>query len=146
MGGVNNLSIRGNGISFPRYNSWDHLVSDIMCELYRARTTLDRLAEEVVICDIIGMNFRNYNYGLYAYAYPWQQNVLDRGIVRINEYIQEMNEDRGLNSPQLGDIVHKKRGVNRMEHRYLSTCHDGIHFNEHTAIKVMDKIMSNILY
>ena len=71
---------------------------------------------------MIGVSFRSYNYGLYSYEFPQQQNVLDRGIIRINEYIQELNEDRTLNGPKLGDIVHENRGANRIEH-------DGLHYN-----------------
>ena len=146
MGGVNNLSLQRNGMSVPKYNNWGTLIRDIMQELYRARATIDGLAGEVIMCDLIGMNFQNYNYGLHSHAYLRQQHILDRAIVRINEYIQEMNEERGLKGPQLGDIVHQKRGLGRMEHKYFTTCHDGLHFNENTAVKIMDKIMANILY
>ena len=146
MGGVNNLSKKVNGMAIPEYNSWDILVRDIMIKLYQARVALKRLANEVVICDLIGMNFCNYNYGLESYAFPYQQSTLDRAVLRINEYVTEMNTDMGLKGPQLGDIVHKKRGESRMENRYWSTCHDGLHFNRNTAVKVMDRLMLAILY
>ena len=146
IGGVNNLSTRVNGMSTPKYDNKDQLVRDIMQELYRARVKIDPLANEVVICDMIGMNFQNYNYGWISHAYIAQQRILDSAIIRINEYIQEMNTDRGLNSPQIGDVVRKKRGSNRMEHKYLSTCHDGLYFNEVTAVKIMDKLMINMFY
>ena len=95
MGGVNNLSKKINGMAIPKYNRWDALVGDIMMKLYQARVVLEGLATEVVICDLIGMNFYNYIYGIEAYAFPKQQIVLDRAVLRINEYIQEMNNDRG---------------------------------------------------
>ena len=128
----------------PKYNNWVNIVGETVEELYLARKQIDCLAKEVIVGDLIGMSFQNYNYGLEKYAYPYHQCLLNNAVMRINEYIQEMNEDRGLKGPQIRDIVHKKRGTCKIEHRYLSTCHDGLHFNTTTAMKVMDKLLLNM--
>ena len=110
MAGVNNLSIGRNATATPKYDNWDHLVRDIVQELYQARIKIDTLAREVVICDMIGMHFQNCNYGLHHHAYPYHQWVLDRATVCINKHIHEMNEDRGLNSPQETYCTQEDRG------------------------------------
>ena len=145
LGGVNNLtSLVGNFVE-PRFYNCDAMVRELMIELYTARTQLDPIAREVVVCDLIGLSLRNYNYGLDSHAFPIQQLILNCAVLKINEYVQEMNEERGLHSPQLADVVHKKRGCDKIEHRYSSTLHDGLHFNTNTAIKILDKLILNIL-
>ena len=145
MGGVNNLSVLRGDFVVPKYNSWDVLIRDIMIEFHSARRLLDAMAREVIVCDLIGLSFRNYNYGLDTHAFPLHQQLLNGAVMRIHEYIQEMNEDRGLHSPQLADVVHKKRGNDRIEHKYTSTCHDGLHFYSYTATKIMDKLILSML-
>ena len=145
MGGVNNLSTLKGFFVEPTYDNYDTLIRDLMIGFYTARSQLDKMAREVVMCDLIGLSFRNYNYGLDTHAYLWQQQVLNNAVMKVNAYIQEMNEERGLHSPQLADTVHKKRGYNRVEHKYTSTCHDGLHFNTITAHKILDKLILNML-
>ena len=145
MGGVNNLSTLIGHFVIPKYHNKDILVRDLMIEFYNARKRLDQISAEVVVCDLIGLSFRNYNYGLDSHEFPQHQQILNSAVLRINEYIQEINEARGLHSPQLADVVHKKRGTDRIEHRYTSTCPDGLHFYAHIATKIFDKLIFNML-
>ena len=145
MAGVNNLTLRHCGHVKPKYMDWCALVRDTVEELYKARITLAPLAGEIIICEIVGLSFWNYNYGDVCFAFHVEQDVLNAAIMRINEYVKFMNLERGSKTPMIADIVHKVRGPDKIEHRYSATLHDGLHFSNYTAEKVLDRLILNIL-
>ena len=87
MGGVNNLSTLNGIFAEPKYNNFDTLVRDLMIEFHTARNQVDILAKEVAVCDLIGLSFRNYNYGPESHAYPMHQQVLNNAVLKVNAYV-----------------------------------------------------------
>ena len=145
MAGVNNLSTKRRGIVFPKCMDRYKIFRDIMVDLHEARTELDKLAPEVVMCEIIGLSYWMYNNYDDDLSFPEGQNEIEAAIMRINEYIHDMNDERGVKGPCIADITHKTRGESRLEHRYMATLHDGLHFNECTAIKILDRLIASML-
>ena len=145
MAGINNLTKRSQGYAVPKYTNGDILVHETVDELYKARTKVEALAREVIVCEMVGLCFKSYNDGMESHAYPEEQAILNSAIVRVNGHVRKMNDDRGLYSPQIADIVHKKRGTNRYQHRYGIALHDGLHFNDNTAKEILDRLIVHML-
>ena len=55
---------------------------------------LDMIGHRVVICELIGINFQQYNIRDEPF-YP-QQDEINAGVILLNEYIQYMNAERLL--------------------------------------------------
>ena len=142
--GVNNLTIKhGSHNISPKYHAWSALVREIIIEMYSARRRLLPYAGRVIVCEMIGLHVFAYNF-YQGDEYIQEQNLLNRGILRANEYIMEMNDNHGVVSPALCERVHKIRGPNWIAHRYISTLRDGLHFNRTTAKKILDRILINV--
>ena len=116
-----------------------------MIEFHKARVLLDYLAPEVIICELIGLSYWMYNDYSDQLSFIGGQNIINAGVMKVNEYVHEMNDERGLVGPCLADITHKPRGVRGLEHRSTATLHDGIHFNTDMAIKILDRFIINML-
>ena len=140
---VNNLTIyHGSHNVSPKFNSWSMLAKDLLIEYYEARKRLLPYAGRVIVCQLIGMHIFTYTFHQ-GNNYRHEQHVLNCGVLRLNEYIEEMNDNHGVISPALEERVHKQRGPEWIAHRYLSTLWDGLHFNSQTANKIMDRILIN---
>ena len=145
MAGVNELSFKKGCVIFPRYSKVDIIVREVMIKYHEARVKLDTIAPEVVICELVGLSYWMYNSYCDNHAYPKEQAIINAAVIRINEYVHEMNDERGLLGPCIANITHKIRGETEMEHRYRATLHDGLHFNRAMATKVLDRFIINML-
>ena len=141
--GVNNLTVKhGSHNISPKYHSWSKMVREIVIEMYNARRKLLPYAGRVIVCEMIGLHIYAYNF-YQGNQYIAEQWIINRGILRINEYITEMNDYHSVVSPALSERVHKNRGPNWTAHRYISTLWDGLHFNRITAQKLVDRLLIN---
>ena len=140
-----NYLLSGGGVIFPRYTDVDTIVRELMIKHHKARVTLQPLAPEIVICELVGLSYWMYNKYSDNYAFPKEQAVINTAVMRVNEYVHEMNDERGLVGPCVADITHKRRGEIGLEHRYLTTLHDGLHYSRPMATKVLDRLIINML-
>ena len=142
--GVNDLSIKyGPRDITPVFDNRYDMVSDLLQKYYKARILLDMLGNNVVICELIGLNYQLHNIRDRPYSY--QQKEVDAGIILLNEYIRYMNAERLLYSPNITEYTHKQRETNNLVHRYRLTMRDGIHLRWEYSSKILDRIIINVL-
>ena len=142
--GVNDLSTKiGYRDITPNFCNRYHMVSDLLQKYYKARVLLDMLGDRVVICELIGLNYQLYNIRDRPFLY--QQQEVDAGIILLNEYIRYMNSERSLYSPNITEYTHKQRETNNLCHRYTLTMRDGIHMRRTYSVRILDRIVINIL-
>ena len=126
--GINNLTCKlGNREVTPIFNSWSLLIRHLMIEYHEARALLYQLSDTVIICELVGLHFGLYN--LSGAQYLPQQLILNRGVMRANEYIADMNRQVKVFSPYFAGLTHKMKGTTEVYHRYALTTYDGLHFN-----------------
>ena len=141
--GINNLTCKlGYREVTPIFNNWSLMVRYMMIQFYEARASLHRIADTIIMCELVGMHFGLYNRSTKCYL-P-QQVILNRGVMRINEYITDMNRQAGIYSPYFCGLTHKMKGTTKLHHRYVQTTHDGLHFNKMTALKLAEYLIQNI--
>ena len=144
MAGANDLSVKhGFRDISPEYNNRYNLVGELMQKYYKARILLDMIGTRIVVCDLIGVNFEQYNIR-YAPFYE-HQIELNAGVILLNEYIRHMNNERMLYGPYIAEYTHKQRETGNLTHRYWLTTIDGIHLRRQYSVKIMDRIVINIL-
>ena len=98
--GVNNLTIKvGNHEVTPAFNNWSKMVHHMMIEYYTSRSALAPYGE------LVGLQLGLYNHS--RSNYPHHQNLIIRGVMRINEYIAEMNRQAQVFSPYFCGLTHK---------------------------------------
>ena len=147
LAGVNDLTIhKGRRRIKPKFYSWSLLVRQLMIDFHVARTRLQSLSAHIIVCDLVGLHIGSYNYSRDGESYGLQQSILDAAIIRINEYVHEMNYNAWVFSPRFADIVHKSRFPDRpIHHRYDRTTKDGLHYTAHTTEKFAILLLINIL-
>ena len=126
----------------PVFNSWSLLIRHIMIQLHVARSNLYKLSDTVIICEMTGLNLGTYNAS--NTSFDPQQTIINRGMMRINEYIADMNRQADVFSPYFSGLTHRIKGGNNLHHRYQQTTHDGLHFNEDTAIRMAESLLQNV--
>ena len=98
------------------------------------RTTLKELNSSyttpIVFCTFPGLDLIRANNKNATGRHP-QQNVLDEAMIEINDYIIDLNLDRGFSTPMLSAAVHRchKRnwnGTKKYRHHYCRLS-DGVH-------------------
>ena len=143
LAGVNELTNRIDDHEVtPAFDNWAALVRHIMIQLHEARASLLPLSDHVVICEITGMHLGLYNTS--GSSYPTQQQIINNGVMRINEYIADMNRDFKVYSPYISGLTHKMKGTSKLHHRYVQTTYDGLHYNNITAYKLAENMVQNI--
>ena len=130
LAGVNNLSVKHtNGHITPRYTEIGNLVDTMTDHYTNAKKDLYKAAPNIIIGHLTGLSFLDYN----KYHDPYyegsdyynQQQVVNNGLIYLNQAITLMNTDSGLVSPWLMDTVHTlSHGVRY--NKYLRFF-DGIH-------------------
>ena len=144
MAGANDLSTKhGFRDISPKFYNRYAMVNSLLQRYYRARIILDMIGTWVIVCDLIGINYDQYNI---RYApYHTQQEELNAGIMLLNEYIKLMNYEKMLYGPYIAVYTHKQREAGNLSHRYWITTRDGIHLRTQYSVKVMDRIVKNLL-
>ena len=145
LAGVNNLTVYiGRRHVEPKFDNWSLLVRSLMIDFHVARTRLQGLSAHVIVCDLVGIHMGLYN--RWREAFKLQQVILDAAIIRVNEYIHEMNYNSWVFSPRFGDIVHKARFPDRpIHHRYEVTTKDGLHYTSNTTERFAIMLLINIV-
>ena len=143
MAGINDLTCKlGVREVTPVFNNWSLLVRHMMIQYYEARDLLSNLASDVVVCEFTGIHFGLYNAS--GKAYSPQQDILNNGVIRVNEYIAEMNREAKVFSPYIAGLTHKMKETDKLYHRYALTTHDGLHYNNMTAYKHAENLLQNV--
>ena len=104
-----------------------HLIKEFNIAVERLQTRYSR----VVLCELVGLSFADYNKhpGILYHA---QQTQLDGAILQVNEYLRASNRARQVVSPCLEGHVHKlTHGI--LGHRYFGALIDGLHYTEDTV-------------
>ena len=111
-----------------------------MPALENAAMKLQTVSRKTILCDLIGMSYSMYNKTEYNYI-P-EQMALNDAIMEIN-----VRNGNGVRGPLIQSYTHKWRH-GRLGHRYASTLHDGLHFNNHfkgqIAARIVDTFYRNI--
>ena len=142
--GVNDLSEKhGYRDISPIYSNRYEIVYNLMQKYYRARILLDMLGHRVVICELVGLNYQQYN--LRNAPFPMEQEEVNAAIIMVNKYVRYINTERLLYSPNTTEYTHKQRETNNLIHRYRLTTYDGIHMRWEYSVKIMDRVIINIL-
>ena len=130
MVGVNNLTHKHlNGHISPRFTEIGNLVDVMTDHLTFAKKELYKASPNVVIAHITGLSIIEYNRYIdphyEGYPYPFQQFVINEGVIYLNQVITLMNTDAGLVSPWIQDTVHcllRGQRINKYKRFY-----DGLH-------------------
>ena len=141
--GVNDMTCKlGHREVTPVFNNWSTLVKYMMIQFYEARTSLYAISKTVIICELVGIHLGLYNSS--GSCYKPQQDIINRGVMRINEYIADMNRQAEVYSPYFAGLTHKMKGTDILYHRYALTTYDGLHFNQVTAYRMAEYFIQNI--
>ena len=141
--GVNDMTCKlGYREVTPIFNNWSILVRYMMIQFYEARSSLYALSNTVTVCELVGLHLGLYNSS--GLRYQPQQDILNRGVIRINEYIANMNRQANVYSPYFAGLTHKMKGTDNIYHRYALTTYDGLHFNQVTAHRMAEYLIQNI--
>ena len=132
-GGVNDLS---------RKISWRHIEPDFdnvstltnhMSDLLKgAKDKLSVIALKVILCDLVGLSYKNYN--INGQDFPQHQQTVNTSIININNRIDEINNQDLLTGVKWSFHIHKLRH-GRRGHRYANNMSDGLHFTDDTKDK-----------
>ena len=96
--GINNLTCKiGFHEVTPVFNNWSLLIQHLMIQLHEARSALYKLSNTVIICDMTGLHIGTYNAS--NTSFDPQPDILDRGIMRVNGYIADMNQQDEVHAP-----------------------------------------------
>ena len=140
--GVNNLStlISPRNI-LPIYTNRYALVKYLTRELFQARYRLRSHTNKIIICELIGLNYEIYNLNSERPFYV-EQTEINSGMILLNQYIRESNNNEGLFSPHLENFTHKQRKErDNLVHRYSATTRDGIHFTDDVSNAMLDRFI-----
>ena len=141
--GVNNLTnYHGSHNVTPAYVTWSTLVRELMIEYYDARKRLLPFARKVIVCELVGINIHFYNFSQ-GNKFEVEQDLLNRGVLRVKEYIEEMNDYHNMVSPAIEERVHKRLSTTVISHRYQETLIYGLHYTDALAYKILDRILVN---
>ena len=97
-----------------------------------SKAKLSVIALKVVICDLIGLSYVEYNVNREEFAI--QQQVINNAILTINNNIDKLNNADNLIGVKWSFHIHKLRH-GRRGHRYTNTMSDGLHFTDETKDK-----------
>ena len=137
MAGICSITVKDEGFVFFPFDTKEGLVE---ATVYNIKTTLKELDDSVttpiVLCtfpgvDLIRVNNKN------AHGHHPQQDILNAGMLEINEYIVNLNLERGFSTPMLSAAVHRchkkyKDGSRKYKH-HLCRLDDGIHPGKSTV-------------
>ena len=136
LAGICSVTIKDEGCIYLPFDTKESLVE---ATTYNIMTTLKELDNSVttpiVLCtfpgvDLIKMNNKN------ARGHHPHQDLLNDGMLEINDYIVEANIDRGFSTPMLSAAVHRchkkcKDGSKKYRH-HLCRLEDGVHPTDST--------------
>ena len=132
-GGVNDLS---NKIGWrhitPVFGDEQKLTTCITNLLEEAKAKLSVITRKVIICDLIGLSYKEYNVN--GEEFQARQQTVNNGVVNVNNNIDKLNNTEGLMGVKWSYHVHKLRH-GRRGHRYANTLSDGIHFTDESKAK-----------
>ena len=141
MGGICSITEKTQGtVSLP-YDTEEEIYQTTK-DLYKAVITdLDKYdSTPVVLCPVVGIDLNMANTHPSEEArkkrkrgkrHP-KQDILDNAIIRINEYIQLLNTERGHRTPETASVIHRHHGKGEgYKHNYGKLI-DGVHPNEST--------------
>ena len=132
-GGVNDLSTKvGWRQVMPVFQSEPTLTTHISELLEDARTKLMVIALKVILCDLVGLSYQDYNAN--GDEFQPHQHVVNNGILSVNNTIDKLNNLDMLMGVKWSFHVHKLHH-GRRGHRYTSTMSDGLHFTDEAKDK-----------
>ena len=143
--GVNNLSSHLGFRHIQRiFTSRYLMTSHLLLEFCSAQNKLRTNTNNVIICELVGLNFGLYN--LDGSAFLEEQTEIDSGIILLNQHIRELNNQEGVFTPNIADFTHKQRAeLDNLNHRYRATTHDDIHFTKDISTKILDRFIIAII-
>ena len=132
-GGTNDLSNKMGWRQIePIFSDETQLTSHIMELLDGAKAKLSVIALKVIMCDLVGFSYKDYN--LNGEEYNAHQQVINNGMLTVNNEIDRMNTADNLMGVKWSFHIHKLRH-GRRGHRYENTLSDGLHFTDETKDK-----------
>ena len=131
MVGICSITAKDNGMVHLPFDTKEEIVEATTREI---RTTLkeldDHFTTPIVMCTFPGVDLIKVNNKKATGHHP-QQEALNDAMLEINEYITEVNLNRGFSTPMLSAAIHRchgtrANGTKKYRHHYCRLS-DGIH-------------------
>lgn len=116
-----------------RYDGSDEILKEFTSECHELLEIADRLPLPVVFSSIVGIDLIKYA-GHYNEKLFDMQRTIDCVIPRINLLIKEVNELRGLITPNISSCVHRCKGKGKGYRTYYGKLLDGCHPSEEVRV------------
>ena len=93
--------------------------------------------QRIILCPLIGMQLNR----TCTNATPARQDMMDKGVWRINSCINFLNRLAKTSTPWISRVIHTHRNTVGRRHEYAKYLRDGLHFGD-TVIPMIALILS----
>ena len=136
MAGICSVTVKDGDFLFLPFDTKESLVNSTV---YAIKTTLKEIDNSVttpvILCTFPGVDLIRMNNKKARGHHP-HQDMLNQGMLEINDYIVELNINRGFSTPMLSSAVHrchKKCSDGKRKYRHhLCRLEDGVHPTDST--------------